>query len=74
MWSNLFITVLNILLDYGLIFGNWGMPAMGVAGAAWATVISLSAGTVLQLWVFLTPRYRQAYITMRHWYFDWGLS
>ncbi len=27
----------NILLDYVLIFGHWGMPAMGIAGAAMAT-------------------------------------
>jgi multidrug resistance protein, MATE family len=73
MWSNLFITVLNILLDYGLIFGNWGMPAMGISGAAWATVISLAAGTTLQLWVFLTPHYRQSYMTLRHWHFNWEL-
>jgi len=27
----------NVVLDYGLIFGNLGMPAMGIAGAALAT-------------------------------------
>ncbi len=30
----------NILLDYTLIFGNFGMPAMGIAGAAMATNIA----------------------------------
>jgi MATE family multidrug resistance protein len=28
----------NALLDYALVFGHFGLPAMGVAGAAWATV------------------------------------
>lgn len=31
---------LNMLLNWVLIFGHWGMPAMGIAGAGWATVAS----------------------------------
>lgn len=30
---------LNLLLNYLLVFGSWGMPAMGVAGAGLASVI-----------------------------------
>jgi putative MATE family efflux protein len=32
--------VLNVLLNLWWIFGGAGVPAMGVAGAAWATVVS----------------------------------
>ena len=31
---------INVCLNYILIFGKMGFPAMGVAGAAWATLVS----------------------------------
>ncbi|SMF21242.1 putative efflux protein, MATE family [Alteromonadaceae bacterium Bs31] len=31
---------INVLLNYLLIFGHWGFPALGIEGAAWATLIS----------------------------------
>ncbi|WP_352423031.1 MATE family efflux transporter [Proteiniphilum sp.] len=39
----------NVVFDYGLIFGNLGMPEMGMAGAAIASVISELASTVFLL-------------------------
>jgi len=30
---------LNIVADYGLIYGNFGLPAFGAVGAGWATAI-----------------------------------
>ena len=39
--------VLNIVLDYTLIFGNWGFPALGVEGAAIASNIAEGASSVL---------------------------
>ena len=39
--------IINILLDPILIHGWFGLPAMGLAGAAWATVIGQWAGAVL---------------------------
>jgi multidrug resistance protein, MATE family len=40
MWLSAGQTVVTVVLDYVLIFGRWGCPEMGIAGAAWATVIS----------------------------------
>lgn len=31
---------LNIFLNWLLIFGNWGFPALGLVGAGWATLIA----------------------------------
>lgn len=39
--------VVNIFLNWVLIFGNLGMPALGVVGAGTATTISIFVGTVL---------------------------
>jgi len=40
-------TVLNLILNYLLIYGNFGFPKMTVAGAAWASVISTLIGTIV---------------------------
>ncbi|MBT4727340.1 MAG: MATE family efflux transporter [Bacteroidetes bacterium] len=39
-YSTAFMAVVNIFLDYVLIFGNWGFPNMGIQGAALASVIA----------------------------------
>ena len=45
---------LNIVLNYVLIFGKLGFPALGIAGAAAATVISMAVQVVLLQWIFLS--------------------
>ena len=39
-WVNLWGNLLNIALDPILIFGWWGVPKFGIAGAAYATVFA----------------------------------
>ena len=41
------VNVINIFGNYALIFGHWGLPKMGVEGAAIATVISRAIATLL---------------------------
>lgn len=46
MMTLIFMHALNILLNYMLIFGHFGAPALGVNGAAIASVISLGFGSL----------------------------
>ncbi|WP_374711775.1 MATE family efflux transporter [Symbiobacterium terraclitae] len=46
MLLSLGVNVLNVVLDWLLIFGNLGFPALGVAGAAWATSVARLAGAL----------------------------
>ncbi len=42
----LVMAVVNVIFDYGLIFGNLGMPEMGIGGAALASIIAEFASTI----------------------------
>jgi len=43
---------LNVLLNWILIYGNWGAPALGLAGAGWATLAARIV-SLLALWAWL---------------------
>ena len=50
------VNLLNIALNYLLIYGIGPLPALGVAGAALGTVIARAIGAVAGLWVVTTQR------------------
>lgn len=55
MYISLFTTVENAVMNYLLIFGGFGIPAMGIKGAALATVISSWTGAVLMIVFSMRP-------------------
>jgi putative MATE family efflux protein len=50
LWIGGIIDVLAIFLNYVLIFGKLGMPALGVDGSAFAALVAMSVGGVLFFW------------------------
>lgn len=56
-----FATALNILLDWILIFGKLGFPALGTAGAAYATILSQTTSALVYLGLILKAPERAAH-------------
>lgn len=56
MRVNIFANILNVTLNYVLIFGHFGFPRLGVYGAAVATSISRAAGGLAIIWLVLRGR------------------
>jgi MATE family multidrug resistance protein len=59
--------VINGLAAYAWIFGRWGFPAWGIAGAGAATVLGTSTTAILSLVLFFMPRFRWRYGTVAGW-------
>jgi MATE family multidrug resistance protein len=54
-------SLLNVVLDYALIFGHWGFPALGIEGAAWATVVSQWSRPLIYGCIMMRPALREKY-------------
>lgn len=63
---------LNALLNYSLIFGNFGLPRMEIEGAAVATLVTYTMIFALQaLAVMRLPRLRLMHLFGHWWRADW---
>lgn len=56
-------TLVNIGVAVALIFGKWGFPEMGIAGAGWATVAGSWAAALLAVALMLRKKYRTEFNT-----------
>ncbi|MES2915751.1 MAG: MATE family efflux transporter [Pseudomonadota bacterium] len=72
LWVTLAAVGLNILVNWALIFGNWGFPELGAQGAAIATVSTqLLSLVVLCLYAGALPELRRFRLFQRFWRPDW---
>ncbi len=61
MWMILGANILNIAGNWLLIFGNWGFPEMGLAGAGYSTLIARYAAAVGITVVFFSAKRYHVY-------------
>jgi MATE family multidrug resistance protein len=57
---------LNILLNWLLIYGNWGFPRLELEGAGWATLITRTCMFLALGYVVLSHKTFARYIAVRH--------
>lgn len=67
MIITLLANVVNVVINYILIFGKWGAPAMGLAGAGYGTFASRLFMCIVILWLF----FRKPFFSV---YFKWARS
>ena len=73
MWVNTLATLVNLLMDYALIFGRWGFPEMGIKGAGLATVISGVFAFAAFFVLVSAPGHNRVYHTLKGWRPETGL-
>lgn len=65
---------LNILLDYLLIYGHWGLPKLGFNGAAVASVIAEALGMIVVFSIILYKRFHHRFSLFTFPRFDKAIS
>ncbi|CUH67645.1 Multidrug-efflux transporter [Thalassovita gelatinovora] len=70
LWVTLAAVGLNVVVNYALIFGHWGMPEMGIRGAAVATlVVNMASFILLALYAAIATSEHELFV--RFWRPDW---
>ena len=62
LWIGAGVNVVNVPLLYVFVFGHYGFPAMGVAGAAVAGGISFTLGGIVMIAIWLRQGFRLKYV------------
>ena len=70
LWVTIGAVLVNVIVNYALIFGNWGAPEMGIVGAAWASV-SVQIVSLLLLAIYAAVVTREHALFIRFWRPDW---
>jgi MATE family multidrug resistance protein len=70
LWVTVAALIVNILVNYALIFGNWGAPELGVRGAAIASVI-VQVVSIIGVAIYSAIVTSEHELFVRFWRPDW---
>ncbi|MFW5688603.1 MAG: MATE family efflux transporter, partial [Spirochaetota bacterium] len=70
MISNIAAMLVNIPVNYALIFGHFGLPELGMVGAAIGTLAGGLTGLLILMLAYLSRRMNARYQTRQRWRFD----
>ena len=60
----------NVVLDYVLIFGNFGFPAMGIAGAGYATALATWCAALYGLCLVFNAKNEREFFVRSRWHWN----
>jgi Na+-driven multidrug efflux pump len=67
IWGTLAEAITNIILDYGLIYGHFGLPELGFNGAAYASIVAEAMGLVVIYGVIHLKGIHQSFDLLSNW-------
>ena len=70
MVSGILTNLFNIIFNYILIYGAFGLPRMGLAGAGLGSTLATFSDVVFYLIIILLPTYRNKFQNFRHFRID----
>ena len=72
LWATVIGLILNAFINYAFIFGNWGAPALGIKGAAIATLAtSIVMFAIMTIYAVTRSELKEFEILNRVWQPDW---
>jgi len=66
MFSGVITNVLNIIFNYTFIYGNFGFPKMGLAGAGLGSTLATTFDGLFYMAIILLPSYRNRFQNFKH--------
>ncbi|WP_458789982.1 MATE family efflux transporter [Yoonia sp. MH D7] len=72
LWATIGTALMNVAVNYALIFGNWGAPEMGIKGAAVASLL-VTVVTVIILIAYGLYKLPQYQLLKNVWRSDWEI-